>query len=132
MSDGITLDDESAATVVFEMPAGDVKLEAEYKESAVPHKHEANTEKWLFDETYHWNACKDKTCSENLNKAEHTFVWKTDKPATETEDGIKHEECSVCGRRRERHPPEKTTRRAQRHQSRPKSPQIRINGYFLR
>ena len=99
-AEGITLDDASAATVVFVMPAGDVKLEAEYKESATPHKHEANTEKWFFDETYHWNACKDKTCSENLNKAEHTFVWKTDKPATETEDGIKHEECSVCGRRR--------------------------------
>ena len=99
-AEGITLDDASAATVVFVMPAGDVKLEAEYKESVAPHKHEANTEKWLFDETYHWNACKDKTCSENLNKAEHTFVWKTDKPATETDDGIKHEECSVCGRRR--------------------------------
>ena len=92
--------DALSSTVVFVMPAGDVKLEAEYKESATPHKHEANTEKWFFDETYHWNACKDKTCSENLNKAEHTFVWKTDKPATETEDGIKHEECSVCGRRR--------------------------------
>ena len=99
-AEGITLDDASAATVVFVMPAGDIKLEAEYKESETPHKHEANTEKWFFDETYHWNACKDKTCSENLNKAEHTFVWKTDKPATETEDGIKHEECSVCGRRR--------------------------------
>ncbi len=27
----------------------------------------------------------------------HTFVWKTDKAATATEKGSKHEECTVCG-----------------------------------
>ena len=32
--------------------------------------------------------------------AEHTFEWKVDKEATETATGLKHEECSVCGYKR--------------------------------
>ena len=68
--------------------------------SEEPHSHEADTDKWYFDENYHWNACRDKSCSEHLNREEHSFVWMTDKPATATEDGIRHEECTVCGKKR--------------------------------
>lgn len=32
-----------------------------------------------------------------MNVAEHTFTWVTDKEATATEKGSKHEECTVCG-----------------------------------
>lgn len=49
---------------------------------------------WLHDETNHWNTC---ACGEKLNTAAHTFEWVTDKAATATEDGSKHEECTVCG-----------------------------------
>ena len=99
-AEGITLEDASAATVTFTMPEGAVKLSAEYRDAEGPHNHEADTGKWYFDENYHWNACRDKNCSEYLNKEEHSFVWKTDKPATDTEDGISHEECTVCGKKR--------------------------------
>ena len=77
-----------------------MKLSAEYRDAEGPHNHEADTGKWYFDENYHWNACRDKSCSEYLNREEHSFVWKTDKPATDTEDGISHEECTVCGKKR--------------------------------
>ena len=49
---------------------------------------------WYSDENYHWNQCE---CGEKLNSAFHSFVWVTDKEATTTEKGSKHEECSVCG-----------------------------------
>ncbi len=51
-------------------------------------------EGWHSDETNHWNTCE---CGEKLNEAEHTFKWVTDKDATATEAGSKHEECEVCG-----------------------------------
>lgn len=51
-------------------------------------------EGWNSDETNHWNTCE---CGEKLNEAAHTFEWVTDKEATATEAGSKHEECTVCG-----------------------------------
>ena len=50
---------------------------------------------WKFDETGHWKECTD--CGAKLDEAEHTFKWVTDKDATATEAGSKHEECEVCG-----------------------------------
>ena len=38
-----------------------------------------------------------------IDNAEHTFEWVTDKEATETEKGEKHEECSVCHATRNEH-----------------------------
>ena len=56
--------------------------------------HTADGTGWHSDETNHWNTC---ACGEQLNTAAHTFAWITDKEATATEDGSKHEECAVCG-----------------------------------
>lgn len=50
---------------------------------------------WKRNETNHWHECTD--CGEKSEVAAHTFQWVTDKEATETENGSKHEECSVCG-----------------------------------
>lgn len=54
---------------------------------------------WNSDATHHWHECKVVGCGVVIDstKATHTFEWKTDKPATEDETGLKHEECSVCG-----------------------------------
>lgn len=49
---------------------------------------------WHFDENSHWNTCE---CGAKLNEAVHAFTWVTDKEATATEAGLKHEECTVCG-----------------------------------
>lgn len=49
---------------------------------------------WQSDDVSHWHECG---CGNITDRASHSFTWKTDKPATETETGLKHEECTVCG-----------------------------------
>ena len=44
--------------------------------------------------TNHWNEC---ACGDKANVAEHTYTWVIDKEATQTQEGSKHEVCSVCG-----------------------------------
>ena len=56
-------------------------------------EHTAGTE-WKYDETNHWNVCE---CGEIMNETAHDYEWVTDKEATATEAGSKHEECTVCG-----------------------------------
>ena len=51
----------------------------------------------MADDDNHWKAC---ACGDRLESAVHTFAWKIDREATKTETGLKHEECSVCGRKR--------------------------------
>lgn len=64
------------------------------------HTHTANTEKWESNGETHWNPCTGEDCGEHLNEAAHSFEWKTDREATESETGLKHEECTVCGAKR--------------------------------
>ncbi len=70
--------------------------ELELEEIIIPKlkDHTADGTGWHSDETNHWNTC---ACGEKLNTAAHTFAWITDKEATATENGSKHEECTVCG-----------------------------------
>ena len=49
---------------------------------------------WYSDENNHWNRCE---CGEKINIAPHSYIWVTDKEATATEAGSRHEECDVCG-----------------------------------
>ena len=54
---------------------------------------------WTTSDTQHWHACS--ACNEAWGeKADHTFTWVVDKQATYTEKGTKHEECTVCGLKR--------------------------------
>ena len=66
------------------------------KDTVIPKltEHTADGTGWHSDETNHWNTCE---CGEKLNEAAHTFEWVTDKEATSTETGSKHEKCTVCG-----------------------------------
>jgi len=50
---------------------------------------------WESDGTNHWNEC---SCGEKANVAAHApGSWITDLAATETTDGSKHKECTICG-----------------------------------
>ena len=42
-------------------------------------KHEPDGSGWAHDAKNHWHICR---CGEVLDKAEHTFKWVVDKPAT--------------------------------------------------
>ena len=60
---------------------------------AASHTHSYGTA-WKCDGTNHWHEC---ACGDKADTAAHTFKWVTDKEATATEKGSKHEECTVCG-----------------------------------
>ena len=55
---------------------------------------------WYADAMSHWHQCTDSACPDpsgsTKDLASHTFVWKVDKAATETQTGLKHKECTVC------------------------------------
>lgn len=57
-------------------------------------KHEPDGSGWAHDAKAHWHICR---CGEILDKAEHTFEWVVDKPATTEVKGERHQECTVCG-----------------------------------
>lgn len=53
---------------------------------------------WSMDADNHWHECS--VCNAKKDMAEHTFEWVTDLAATEEATGLKHEECTVCGCKR--------------------------------
>ena len=59
---------------------------------------------WYADAKSHWHQCTDSACPDpsgsTKDLASHTFVWKVDEAATRTQTGLKHEECTVCGFKR--------------------------------
>lgn len=57
-------------------------------------KHEPDGSGWAHDAKNHWHVCR---CGEVIDKAEHTFEWVVDKPATVEAKGEKHQECKICG-----------------------------------
>lgn len=65
-------------------------------ETAASHTHSYGTD-FKYDGTSHWHEC---ACGDKIAEAAHTFEWREDKAAAVTENGLKHEECSVCGAKR--------------------------------
>lgn len=89
----VTLANATKATTTFTMPGNDVKLEATYKDAPPSHTHSYGTE-WKYDDTDHWHECE---CGDKANIAAHSASeWIVDTAATETADGAKHKECTVC------------------------------------
>ena len=64
--------------------------------TADSHTHSYGTA-WKYDDTNHWHECQ---CGDKADTAAHSFRWVIDKEATATEKGSKHEECTVCGAKR--------------------------------
>ena len=89
----VTLTDATKATTTFTMPGNDVKLEATYKDAPPSHTHSYGTD-WKYDNTNHWHECE---CGDKADVAAHSASeWIVDTAATETTDGAKHKECTVC------------------------------------
>ena len=58
------------------------------------HTHSYGSE-WKNDADNHWHEC---SCGDKKDTAAHTAgEWIIDTPATDTTDGSKHKECTVCG-----------------------------------
>lgn len=62
---------------------------------AIPsHTHSLSGQKG-HNEASHWDICSE--CNEHVNEANHiSGAWIIDTPATDTTDGSKHKECTVC------------------------------------
>ena len=89
----VTLADATKATTTFTMPGNDVKIEATYKDAPPSHTHSYGTD-WKYDDTNHWHECE---CGDKADIAAHSASeWIIDTAATETADGSKHKECTVC------------------------------------
>ena len=81
-------------------------------EEQTPHTHDWE-ENWSSNGSQHWHKCKDRTCKEKKDAADHEFgEWVIDSYAhdvttsnpwggnqTTTENGSKHRVCSVCNYR---------------------------------
>ena len=64
------------------------------KETIPVHTHDVHDKAWKYDDTNHWQEC---SCGEKLNVANHAYgEWSVTKPATETEEGSKARDCTVC------------------------------------
>ena len=70
-------------------------------ENTVIHSYDGT---WRCDSTGHWQQCSDSSCTDYYssikNSAKHSFEWVIDKEASTSEEGLKHEECTVCGYKR--------------------------------
>ena len=89
----VTLTDATKATTTFTMPGNAVKIEATYKDAPPSHTHSYGTD-WKYDDTNHWHECQ---CGDKADVAAHSASeWIVDTAATETADGAKHKECTVC------------------------------------
>lgn len=67
----------------------------ETRTEAVPALGHTYGDKWESSDKGHWQVCT--VCGEASDLADHDFQWVTDQEATATEDGSKHQECTVCG-----------------------------------
>lgn len=89
----VTPADATKATTTFTMPASAVKIEATYKDAPPSHTHSYAAD-WKYDDTNHWHECE---CGDKADTAAHSASeWIVDTAATETADGAKHKECTVC------------------------------------
>ncbi len=60
-------------------------------------EHSYSSEWYTKDNMFHWHECE---CGDRGDYGAHDLVWITDKEATETETGRKHQECTVCGHKK--------------------------------
>lgn len=65
------------------------------------HKHNYS-DTWDHDDTKHWYTCKDTSCGDKKDIADHTFVWTEKTPAGVHTDKVEKGVCSVCNFETER------------------------------
>lgn len=65
------------------------------------HKHNYS-DTWDHDDTKHWHSCKDTSCGDKKDIADHTFVWTEKTPAGVHADKVEKGVCSVCNFETER------------------------------
>ena len=99
---------QTYVTIQYDDGSGNSGIKVDQKITVGPyvgdHQHTYDDSSWYQDAQSHWHWCTDKECPDQNGSTKdlalHTFVWKVDKEATTTQTGLKHEECTVCGAKR--------------------------------
>ena len=95
-------------TIQYDDGSGNSGIKVDQKITVGPyvgdHQHTYDGSPWYQDAQSHWHWCTVEDCPDQKNSTKdldsHTFVWKVDQAATTTQTGLKHEECTVCGFKR--------------------------------
>lgn len=90
-----TVDKEATCTTEGSKSIHCSRCDAVKDSGVIPAAGHTAGDDWKNDENNHWKECT--VCETKLEEAAHTFAWVTDKEATATEAGSKHEECTACG-----------------------------------
>lgn len=90
-----TVDKEATCTTEGSKSIHCSRCDAVKDSGVIPAAGHTAGDDWKNDENNHWKECT--VCATKLEEAAHTFAWVTDKEATATEAGSKHEECTACG-----------------------------------
>ena len=62
----------------------------------LPHEYKDG---WSINRISHWRECQN--CDIKNDEAKHIFKWVIDQQATHVDKGLKHEECEICGYKKE-------------------------------
>ncbi|MBR9946181.1 hypothetical protein KE530_06970 [Clostridiaceae bacterium Marseille-Q4145] len=74
-------------------PDGSVQFKVMFTATGSTHTHSYGTD-WKYDDTNHWHECE---CGDKADIEAHSASeWIIDTAATETAEGAKHKECTVC------------------------------------
>ena len=92
--DEYTVDKAATCTEDGSMSIHCEKCDAKKDVQLIPASGHVPSGEWQRDESEHWKDCE--VCGIEVDRETHTFEWVVDKEATESEAGIKHEECIVC------------------------------------
>ena len=92
--DEYTVDKVATCTEGGSMSIHCEKCDAKKDVQLIPASGHVPSGEWRRDESEHWKNCE--VCGIEIDRETHTFEWVVDKEATESEAGIKHEECIVC------------------------------------
>ncbi len=80
----------------------ETKTEVSAEQLVIPALTHVAEEGWHSDGDNHWKLCVNDGCGQVIDgtTASHSFEWVVDTSATEDAPGVRHEECTVCGRKR--------------------------------
>lgn len=93
--DGFTVDQAPTCTAGGSQSIHCKHCDAVKDSTVIPATGHSFGDDWKSDAARHWHACT--VCGAVQDLQAHTFAWVTDQEASASENGSRHEQCTVCG-----------------------------------
>lgn len=93
--DGFTVDQAPTCTAGGSQSIHCKHCDAVKDSTVIPATGHSFGDDWKSDAAQHWHACT--VCGAVQDLQAHTFAWVTDQEASASENGSRHEQCTVCG-----------------------------------